>query len=229
MTLLALAVVGIGFWPTFFSRLSEVDPRHLVHGFVSTGWLVLVLVQATLIRTRKYKWHRMLGWSSVALFTVLIVTSCQMVALMLNGDRPMPFESAKLFGYSDITTLPLMIALYVGAIALRKDRHVHSRLVSATVLVGIIPAAARMFFFLPVFITREPPVLPDGLILAMHPTYLLMLAILGVAIFSDWRKQRLRWPFPFAFAWLSFTYATLFPAWHSQWFDSLARSIGSLG
>lgn len=229
MALASLAIVGVGFFPTFFSRLGEVDPRHLLHAAISIGWLVLVLVQALLVRSRRFKWHRWLGWASTVLFAILIVTTMQMIALMLNGHRPMPFESAKLFGYSDVMTLPLFVILYVSAIVLRKDRHVHSRLISITMLVGIIPALARTFFFVPVMIARQPPAFPDGLAAAMHPTYVSLLLVLGIAMFLDWRKQQLRWPFPFAFAWLALTYATMFPGWRSDWFDGLARAIGAFG
>jgi hypothetical protein len=54
------------------------------------------------------------------------------------------------------------------------------------------------------------------------------LAVLAIAIFVDWKNNRLRWPFPFAFVWISAAYATLFPGSNSLWFDHLARSIGSL-
>ena len=67
----------------------------------------------------------------------------------------------------------------------------------------------------------------DGLIFAMHPTYLFELAVLGAAICVDWKNDRLRWPFPFAFAWLTVSYATLFPGSRSVWFDALARWIGA--
>jgi hypothetical protein len=220
MALVALAVTGIGFWKRFFSQLDHVDAAHLLHGGITTGWLVLVLVQASLVRSRKFRWHRTFGWASLVIFTVFVVTSCQMIALMLSGKSGLPFPLAKLFGYSDITTLPLLVVLYGGSIILRKDRHVHSRLVSATLLVAIIPAAARMFNLI------WPGM--DGLVFSMHPTFLFSLGILGIAIFADWRKGRLRWPFPFAFGWLAITYASLFPALGSQWYDHLARAIGAL-
>ena len=73
---LPLAVVAIlvtlgGFWPTFFSRLDEVDAAHMLHGMLATGWLVLVLVQASLIGIRKPRWHRVLGWLSLPWFVLL--------------------------------------------------------------------------------------------------------------------------------------------------------------
>lgn len=219
LALLALTVTALGFWRTFFAVLGNVDTLHMLHGASSTGWLVLVMTQAALIRSRQFKWHRVLGWSSVALFALLIVTSWQVLALMLSGKSGVPFEFAKLFAFSDVTAVPLMVICYAGAIILRKDRHVHSRLISVTLLAGLLPAAARMF--------NRVWTGPDGLTFAMHPTYLFVLAVLAIAIVMDWRKDRLRWPFPFAFAWFALSYTALFPGAHSQWFDSLARTIGT--
>jgi len=220
LALLAIAVTLIGFWRTFFSKLDHVDVAHMAHGVASTGWLVLVLAQATLIRSRQFNWHRVVGWGSLLLFTALLVTSWHMMALLLSGKgAPMPFQIAKLFIYSDVTALPLFIICYAGAIILRKDRHVHSRLISTTLLAGLLPAIARMFARIWTGL--------DGLIFSMHPTYIFVLVILGIAIFVDWKNDRLRWPFPFAFVWLAIAYATLFPGTSSQWFDHLAQAIAA--
>jgi hypothetical protein len=220
LALVAIAVTLVGFWRTFFSQLGHVDAAHMLHGAASTGWLVLVLAQATLIRYRLFKWHRVIGWSSLLLFAVLLVSSWHMMAVLLAGKgAPMAFQDAKLFVYSDVTALPLFIVCYVGAIALRKDRHVHSRLVATTLLAGLLPAIARMFARIWTGL--------DGLIFSMHPTYIFVLLILAIAIVVDWKNDRLRWPFPFAFAWFAISYATLFPGTSSQWFDHLARTIAA--
>ena len=217
MALVALATTGIGFWRSFFSRLGDVPLDHMVHGMTSTGWLVLVLVQGLLIRSHRVRWHRILGWSSVVLFAAMYVTSWQMVVQMLSPGNNLPFETAKIFAFSDVVNFPLMLILYGGAILLRKSPDLHSRLISATVLVTIIPAVARMFNL----------VIPgmDGLILSMHPTYVFILAILGIAIYVDWSRERLRWPFPLVFVWVAITYAAIFPAWKSDWFDAVCRAI----
>ena len=234
LALVAIGVTLLGFWRTFFSQLENVDFAHQLHGWLSTGWLVLVMVQASLIGARKFKWHRMLGWTSVGVFTLLIITSCYMLTLMLAGVGRLaqPFHMAKIFGYSDVTALPLLIIAYVAAIVFRKDRHVHSRLISVTLFAGLLPAAARMFFGILVLSgvakVGNMDEMLAGLTLAMHPTYLFVLVVLGVAMIIDWRKGRLRWPFPFAFAWLAIVYATFFQGAHSQWFDSVARAIATL-
>jgi hypothetical protein len=233
MALAAIAVTVFGFWRTFFSRLGDVDAAHMLHGALATGWLVLVLVQASLIGSRKFKLHRILGWTSVAVFVLLIATSCHMLVLMMSatGGIPIPFEMAKIFGYSDVTALPLLIIVYAGAIILRKDRHVHSRLISITLLAGLLPALARAFFGILVLMgvagINGMKEVTAGLIIAMHPTYISVLVVLAIAIFFDWKNNRLRWPFPFAFVWVAITYATFFPGVNSQWFDHLARAIAA--
>jgi hypothetical protein len=219
--LIGLISSAIGFFPTFFVRLDEVDFAHLVHGWTMIGWLVLVLVQALLIRSRRYRVHRVLGWSSLALFVAMIVTSCQMVILMLSGKSGLPYELAKFFAYSDIVDTPLMLILFGGAIILRKNRHLHSRLIAATVLVSIVPGLARMFNIL---IWRSM----EGLFTAMHPTYLLILGVLGIAIYVDHRANRLRWPLPLTFVWFSGVYATQWVVVDMAWYEALTRSIGSL-
>lgn len=221
-----IAVIGlfatiVGFFPTFFSRLSEVRTVHLVHGWTMTAWIVLVLTQALLIRNRKHKWHRTLGWTSLALFVAMVATSAQVIALMLSGKSGLPFEGAKFFGYSDLVDMPLMIFFFCAAIYWRKDRHLHSRLMAVTVLFSIIPALARMFNIL---IWRSY----EGLFLAMHPTYLLIIGVLAIAMHADWKAGRLRWPLPVAAGWFVLVYATQWPMMNVPAYDSLARTVGSL-
>lgn len=211
----------VGFFPTFFSRLGAVDAIHLLHGWIMTGWIVVVLAQAVLIRSMRYKWHHRLGWSALGLFVAMVATSCMVLALMLSGKSGLPFEAGRFFGYSDIVDMPLLVFFFCGAIYWRKDRHLHSRLVAVTVLTSIVPALARMFN---IAIWRSF----EGLFLAMHPTYLLILGVLGIAIYLDWRKSRLRWPLPLAFAWFCLVYATQWPMMNVPAYNALAHAIGGL-
>lgn len=217
LALFAALLTGAGFFRSFFSDPAALDGWHLLHGVVASGWVLLVLAQAGLIRARNYRVHRILGWSSLALFAVLVVTSLKLVVTMLAGQSGMPFELAKLLAFSDLATLPLLVLLYGAALALRRDRHVHSRLISGTLLVGMIPAGGRVFAqYFPMF---------GGLAGALHPTYLLVLALLCLAIVADWRKGALRWPFPLMLAWFALVYASLFAGSASHWFDQAARAI----
>jgi hypothetical protein len=222
IALIGIVATLVGFFPTFFLKLSKVDAIHLVHGWTMTAWVALVLTQALLIRNRLYRYHRILGWSSLALFVAMVVTSTQMFVLMLSGKSGLPFEAAKFFGYSDIVDMPLLLLSFGGAIYWRKNRQMHSRLVVITVLTSIVPALARMFNIL---IWRSF----DGLYHAMHLTYLLILGALAITSFVDWTNGKLCWPLPVAFAWFTVVYATQWPMMQVQWYDALARSIGALG
>ncbi len=216
LAVLALLLTLVGFFPSF-ANPAELDAWHLVHGIAATGWIGLVIVQALLIRSRLFRAHRLLGWSSLALFAVLIVTSLKLVLIMLSGASGMPFAMACLLGFSDLATMPLFVFLYAVALLQRRDRHVHSRLVSGTLLVGMLPAAGRIFAFrIPVF---------GGLAGALHPTYLLVLTVIAVAIIIDRRRGKLRWPYPLMFIWFAAVYAALFPISGSQWFENFARSL----
>lgn len=219
LALLTIAFTLFGFFPSFFANPLALDAWHLVHGVAATGWVLLVLVQASLIRVRNFALHRTIGWASVALFAVLLVSSLKLVQIMLSGASGMPIELARLLGFSDLATLPLMVGLYAAALLLRRDRHVHSRLVSGTLLVGIIPAAGRAF-------TAIPGI--DGLRGALHPTYLLVLAVLALAIVADYPAGRLRWPFPLMFGWFALTYLGIYTLAEGDWFTGVAQGIGQL-
>lgn len=217
---IGLIATIVGFLPTFWLRLGKVDAAHLLHGFTMTGWIVLVMAQALLIRSRQFKVHRILGWSSLVLFVAMVVTSCHMIALMLSGKTHLPFEAAKFFGYSDIVDMPLLLFFFGSAIYWRKNRLLHSRLMTVTVLTSIVPALARFFDIL---IWRSF----NGLYYAMHPTYILILGSLAIAGYFDWKSNRLRWPLPLAFGWFIFVYATQWPMMNAQWYNALAHAIGA--
>ncbi|MEQ1911584.1 MAG: hypothetical protein ABMA15_22395 [Vicinamibacterales bacterium] len=71
-----LAGVLIGFAPTFFLRPAFLDsPLPLllvVHGIVMTAWHLMLPAQSYLAETRRLRWHRPLGWASVAVAVLIM-------------------------------------------------------------------------------------------------------------------------------------------------------------
>ena len=64
---LALAVWA--FWPSYFARLFEQPNLWFhAHGVALTLWLVMLVVQAQLIRTQRRSWHRRLDVIGIACF-----------------------------------------------------------------------------------------------------------------------------------------------------------------
>ena len=71
---LFLALTVLAFWPSYFARLFEQPNLWFhAHGVVLTLWLVLLVVQAQLIRTHRRGLHRLLGKLSFVLAPAVVV------------------------------------------------------------------------------------------------------------------------------------------------------------
>jgi hypothetical protein len=157
MALAMLAAVLVGFARSFFLRPlfpdwpSPAEPIFYVHGAAFTAWIVLLLVQTTLVGVGRTDIHRRLGWSGAALAAVMIVLG---VAGALVAARrgftgiPVPglqFLAIPLF---DMLIFGSFVAL---AILRRRDPQSHKRwMLLATI--NLITAA----------VARWPGVLPLG-------------------------------------------------------------------
>jgi hypothetical protein len=155
MAVLLAAVVGYGFSHTIEENLLHPSfPRPAVlyvHAAVFGGWMVLLLVQTSLVAVaRKTAWHRRLGWLGVALGCAVPVLGT-ISALRMTRLR---------YGFGDIDDVAFLIlalsdmavfaALFGLAIALRgREPEAHRRLMlMATALICVAA------------LTRFPPWLP---------------------------------------------------------------------
>jgi hypothetical protein len=79
MTMLKLAVVGIGFAPTYdmagVFRAPLPSPVVHVDGAVFSTWMLLLLVQTGLISANRVAWHRKLGVVGFLLACVMVVVA----------------------------------------------------------------------------------------------------------------------------------------------------------
>lgn len=75
------AVVFLGFLPTFFFRpwfpdaaeFAAPEPIFLIHGILFAGWMVLLIIQASLIRLNQVHLHRTFGVAGAVLAAVIVV------------------------------------------------------------------------------------------------------------------------------------------------------------
>lgn len=93
MALAIPAIVAFGFSFTVRERLVDpAIPRPLslyIHSAIFTGWLLLFLAQTLLVRLRRLKAHRYVGWLGTA-FAMILVWSGVTTALEMarfNSDR----------------------------------------------------------------------------------------------------------------------------------------------
>ncbi len=90
MSLLIAAVVVYGFGHTVESKLIHSNPPRpillWVHAFLFSGWVAFYIAQSMLVRIRKVKLHRTLGWAGTALGTSMVLIGPWVAVVMARFD-----------------------------------------------------------------------------------------------------------------------------------------------
>ncbi|HJU40125.1 MAG TPA: hypothetical protein VJ724_11175 [Tahibacter sp.] len=148
-TLLA-ALVALGFARTYYLKILYATPAlpllvH-VHGALITAWFVLVVVQASLIAARRADLHRQLGVFGAVLAAAIVAVSPIVLvgATARELARPEidPFWFV-IFGV-DFVILADFAVLVGVALALRRRRDVHQRLMLLATASMLLPALSRL-------------------------------------------------------------------------------------
>jgi len=166
MAVAAALVVFGGFAPTYFLRsfaavatypsgaaVSRSLPLLIhAHAIVSTSWLLLLVVQTTLVAAGRTDVHRRLGVAGVVIATILIVLGL-MTAIKgaRDGWNPGgPFADSHGFLVVTVGDI-LLFASFVGAgFLFRHNREAHKRLMILGTLAGLMwPAITRMPYVAP--------------------------------------------------------------------------------
>jgi hypothetical protein len=231
---LFLAFTVWAFWPSYFARLFEQPSLWFhAHGVVLTAWLVLLVVQAQLIRTGRRAWHRKVGKLSYLLAPAVVIVTTIFVHQRVGGGLQRATQLPAMgLHFLALTLLSLVaFALFYGcAIWFRRDAERHARWMVVTVLPLFTPVTDRLIgAHLPPLIGLLPriegnPILPAaGFALAD-------LIVLGLA-WWDWRANRRLAVFPVALGvLLAYHVGTLtlhrVPAWNALcvWFLGLPFS-----
>jgi hypothetical protein len=152
------AVVFAGFSRTYFlSHYFNGPPISLLvhaHGLVFTSWIVLLLVQTTLVASNHTKIHRKLGMVAIGLVVLMVVlgtlAAIKMAALGRSppgGPPPLVFLTIPFF---EMVTFPTLIA---AGFYYRKRTDYHKRLIVIATIAISSAAVAR----LPLSIMRFGP------------------------------------------------------------------------
>jgi hypothetical protein len=152
------AVVFAGFSRTYFlANYFNGPPLSLLvhaHGLVFTSWIVLLLVQTTLVASNQTKVHRKLGMVAIGLVVLMVVlgtaAAIKMAALGRSppgAPPPLVFLTIPLF---EMVTFPTLIGL---GLYYRKRTDYHKRLIVIATIAISSAAVAR----LPLSIMRFGP------------------------------------------------------------------------
>lgn len=156
-----------------------------VHGIIMTAWVVLFIVQVTLVAKRRTKMHQRLGILGAGLaalvFVVGILTGLYAAARFVNdpslvpvdGPPPLPFLIVPL---GDMLVFAILIT---AALYYRKRLDIHKRLMLLAAINLLTPAIARIPLS---FITNGGPLAFFGLT---------DLCLIGFVAFDTIRHRRL--------------------------------------
>lgn len=175
----ALAVAFAGFAPSYYLKFwFDTPPLKFwvhVHAVLFTTWLVLLLVQSSLIRVRKHAVHARLGQWAVAVAALMVITS---VIVIL--EKPRPTEFARAFIFTPLLSLVMFSIMVALAVRLRRDGGTHKRLMLlATVLLMGAPITRLMSM---VGIAPGP---------YLHHVLTYVLLLVPLVIHDLWRMGRL--------------------------------------
>jgi uncharacterized membrane protein YozB (DUF420 family) len=158
-----LIIVLFGFAPTFY--LSALFKQHplpgflIIHGSVLTFWFILTAVQASLIRARRVRWHRRVGYAAAS-WAVLVVAMGLIADAQMASRINSPQDSDIIVVWGNLFSLILFSAFVTLALVFRKTPESHKRLILLASITIIGPATARFSAW---------PIFPGGM--AARPLY----------------------------------------------------------
>lgn len=176
MAIAMALMVFAGFASTYYLRFFSGGPTATlsggpftslvhVHGVLFTAWVVLFVVQTALVASRRVAVHRRLGVAGAVLAAAMVVagTSTALEAAKRGaapaGVDPLAFLVIPLFD------MVLFATFVAAALARRRDKEAHKRLMLLAYVSIVVAAAARL-----------PGVLPLGPLVFFGLAFLFVIA-----------------------------------------------------
>jgi hypothetical protein len=181
--------VFAGFAPTYylraylgtptFSGLTSIPPLLHLHGVLFTAWVLLFVVQTTLVARRQVAMHRTLGLAGVGLAAGMVAVGWQTAtAAAARGSAP-PGIDPIAFLVVPIFDILLFAGFVSAAIAQRRNKEAHKRLMILAYASIITAAVARL-----------PGVMPLGPFGFFGLAFLFVLAGMAYDLISRGRVHR---------------------------------------
>ena len=148
MAFVAALVVFAGFAPTYFLKqvfgTPVLSPLFHLHGALFTSWIVLFIVQTSLIATKRVRLHQRLGILGAFLAGAMLIAG-YLVAITATR-RAVNAGAAEALGFlvvpiGDLLQFAVLIAL---GLYFRRRPQVHKRLLLLATIALLAPAIARL-------------------------------------------------------------------------------------
>jgi hypothetical protein len=151
--LAGLGVIALGFGVTYvvpMVRRTFSAPWFVhLHGASALGWILLLIVQASLVRRRRTPLHRRLGQLALPLALLLWASGIATAVWAAERDLPELGTAATSSLAGSVSGLSLFLLLAVAAVATRRRPDWHKRLVMLATIQVLWPAWFRLRHLLP--------------------------------------------------------------------------------
>ena len=220
------AITFLSFWPSFFSAIVNIETHIVIHGISAIAWMLLTIIQASLIKSGWRKHHRTVGYFSLMLAAALVLSGLWVIQTMLYGDDGtadgIDLLAIKFF-YIDFTALVLFCVFLGLAIkaARRRDIPLHLRLMACTAIIPLEAALERTYIY-------GTPNLVPNFDVALYASVVTLIVVTAVLVVSEWWYGRSRWPFAVLLAYFVIMLLTTDVIAQTEWFNALAVSYANI-
>jgi hypothetical protein len=226
--LVCIAVILVGFWPSYFAKGADVPWQFHAHGIAASIWVLMVLAQSLTIHKGQLPIHRAVGKSSLILFPFLIGGLAAIIDVTAKGFVTGDFIRTT-FGGEFLIGLALAVAAYVvlyyRALKFRRKVWMHSGYMLATPLILFESPFSRIIgSWIPALEYRGPQdnaVFMDSILWAMAVS-LLVIAVLW------WRLRDKASPFLVAAVFIVAQMLTMGLMSDNAMLESLLVAIGNM-
>ena len=206
---LMLLGVVVGFWPSYFMALPSTRLSFHVHGSFMLLYMVALIVQATLFRTRQMVWHRRVGKASYVLVPLMVILGFVVILDVLVRDGIGPEARQRL-------TVPLFAILqfaltYGLAIYYRRKTQLHARYMISSGLFLLYAGTLRIFINWIPWVGNPP-----------NANFILLEILTIALILNDRRLGTIRAPFVVTLALFLSYHALYWTASDWGWWQSVA-------
>jgi hypothetical protein len=151
MTIAMVVTVFAGFAPTYYLRpyfiQSPLQPLLHLHGLIFTSWVVLFIVQTTLVAAKRVNTHRRLGIAGGVIASLMIIVGVTTAIIRASqGATPPGGPPPEVFLVVPLGDM-LVFAILVGAgFYFRRQPDMHKRLMILATIGILAAAVARLPF-----------------------------------------------------------------------------------
>ena len=154
IAMIGLLAVLIGFARTFilpsFKGTFSAPAVVYVHGAFAFSWIILFIVQTSLIHFRKYTIHMFLGMMGIFIAIGTAFTMLPTAMYAANRDIKLGMGEVAISSIVGVATSALMfLAIVIAGIMNRKNAATHKRLMLLATLVVLWPAWFRFRHYFP--------------------------------------------------------------------------------